>query len=129
MAQTAWQIWRKKSLLFFQAKNSLNILDLLCRIEEILIFIILPSITKNFLNILGLLCRFEEITIFIILPSKNLLKFTGFFAVPEWNKCLWLISNVYKKHFLRPIKILYFCLGWVEILMTPLILCCPIHNP
>ena len=94
MAQTAWQIWIKKSLFFFQAKNSLNIL--------------------------GLLCRFEEITIFIILPSKKLLKYTGFFAVPEWNKRLWLISKVYKKRFLRPVKILYFCLGWVEILMTPL---------
>ena len=44
-------------------------------------------------------------------------------AVPEWNKHLWLfISKVYKKLFLRLDKILYFCLGWVEILMTPL--CC-----
>ena len=41
-------------------------------------------------------------------------------VVPEQNKRLWLISKVYKKRFLRPVKILYFCLGWVEILMTPL---------
>ena len=80
MTQTAWQIWRKKYLyfstkhrklcrfeeisIFFnstkQKKNSLNILGLPWRIEEINIFIILPSI-KNSLNILGLLCRFEEI--------------------------------------------------------------------
>ena len=26
----------------------------------------------------------------------------------------------YKKQILRLVKILYFCLGWVEILMTPL---------
>ena len=31
------------SLFFYQAKNSLNILGLLCRFEEINIFIILPS--------------------------------------------------------------------------------------
>ena len=49
-------------------------------------------------------------------------KHEHFFAVPEWNKHLWFISNVYKKPFLRPVRILYFCLGWVEILMTPLII-------
>ena len=44
MDQTAWQIWRKKIFIFYQAKkNSFNILSLLCRIEAIIIFIILPS--------------------------------------------------------------------------------------
>ena len=38
----------------------------------------------------------------------------------ESHRHAWYISNVYKKQFLRPVKILYFCLGWVEILMTPL---------
>ena len=38
----------------------------------ILLCIIIPSI-KNSLNILGLLCRFEEIDILIILPSKKTL--------------------------------------------------------
>ena len=33
---------------------------------------------------------------------------------------MWFVSNVYMKQFSRPVKILYFCLGWVEILMTPL---------
>ena len=32
----------------------------------------------------------------------------AFFAMPEWNKRLWFISNVYKKQ--RPFKILYFAL-------------------
>ena len=54
MAQTSRLIWLKKSPFFFQAKNSLNIL--------------------------GLLCRFEEMTIFIFLPSKKLLKYTGVFC-------------------------------------------------
>ena len=96
MAQIAWQIWIKKSLFFFQA--------------------------KNFLNVLGLLCRLEAIVIFIILPSKKLFRYTGFLTVPEWNKGLWLISKLYKKQFLRLVKIFYFCLGWVKILMTPLLL-------
>ena len=38
------------------------------------------------------------------------------------NRRLWFISIVYKKWFWWRAKILYFCLGWVEILMTPLYL-------
>jgi hypothetical protein len=37
----------------------LNILGLLCKFEEINVFIILPS-KKTSLNILGLLCRIEK---------------------------------------------------------------------
>ena len=54
------QIWRNKYLFYStKQKTSLNILGLLCRIEEIDIFIILPSI-KNSLNILGPLCKIEK---------------------------------------------------------------------
>ena len=69
------------------------------------IFFILPSI-KNFLIILGILCRFEEINISITYSTKQ--------------KKFLIHILVYKKQFLQQVKILYFCLGWVEILMTPL---------
>ena len=61
------QIWRNKYFfLFYQAKiNSLNILSLLCRIEEINIFIIPPSRKNPWIYIL----RIEETNVFIILPS------------------------------------------------------------
>ena len=74
------------------------------------IFFILPSI-KNFLIILGILCRFEEINISITYSTKQ--------------KKILIHILVYKKQFLQQVKILYFCLGWVEILMTPLY---DIHN-
>ena len=67
---SAWQIWKKKNIFIIlpSIKNSLNMLGLLCRFEEIFI----PPRKKNSLNILGLLCRIEEINTFIILPSiKN----------------------------------------------------------
>ena len=35
---------------------------------------------------------------------------------------LTVYKQPYKKQILRPVKILYFCLGWIEILMTPLLL-------
>ena len=85
MAQTACRFKVKKYLFFFLPSN---ILGLLCRIEVINILIILPSI-KNFLIILGLLFRFEEINIFYYSTTLD------FFAVPEWNKRLWFISNIF----------------------------------
>ena len=88
------QIWRNDFFLFYQAKkNSLSILGLLCRIEEINIniYIILPSIKKS-LNKLGLLYRFEEIN---ILPSiKNSLDILGLLYRVEINKYF----NHYTKH-------------------------------
>ena len=114
-----------KKLLYYSTKQtiSLNILGLLCKIEEINIFIILPSI-KNSLNILGLLCRFEEINIFIILPSKkdslnilglcriekkalsfyqakNLLKYTGS-PLQNWRNKYFYYSTKHKKLFKNP---------------------------
>ena len=51
---------------------------------------------------------------------KKYPKGESFFVVPAGNKRIWFISKDYKERFLRPVKILYFCLAWVEILMTPL---------
>ena len=100
------QIWRNKYLFILPSKKtSLNILGLLRGIEEMNIFFILPSI-KNFLIILVILCRFEEINISITYSTKQ--------------KKFLIHILVYKKQFLQQVKILYFCLGWVEILMTPL---------
>ena len=101
MAHTAWQISRKKNPCFStKQKNTLNILGLLCRIEEINIFIILPSI-KNSLKILGLLCRFEEINIFIILPSKRKIpKYTGS-SLQIWKNKYFYQSTKHKKNFLN----------------------------
>ena len=52
---------------------------------------------------------------------KKYPKGESFFVVPAGNKRIWFISKDYKERFLRPVKILYFGLGWVEILMTPLL--------
>ena len=93
MAQTAWQIWRKKIFIFLPSKKTpytvsflqnwknkyystkqkifLNILCLPCRFEETNIFIILPSLKENSLNMLSILCRFEEIKCIFISPSKK----------------------------------------------------------
>ena len=56
------QNWKNR---YYSTKQKiiLNLLGLLCRIEEINIFIILPSKKKS-LNIPGVLCRFEETIIF-----------------------------------------------------------------
>ena len=109
MAQTTWQIWRRKKNLYFSTKHkktSWNDKYPLCRFEEINISIILTSkknflnilsflqnwknryystMQKIFLNILGLLCRIEEINIFIILPSiKKIL-----FECPGCSLQIW----------------------------------------
>ena len=49
-------------------------------------------------------------------------KHVSFFAVPEWNKPLWFISNVYKKISFQLIKILYFALIRLKSLLRP----CPV---
>ena len=94
MAQTAWQIWRKKNL-YFSTKQKLlkytvsflqnwknkcyspkqkmffHILSLLFRIDEINIFIILPSIKKNSFDILFVLWRIEKNGFIILLNQKK----------------------------------------------------------
>ena len=57
-------------------KKLLKYIETSLQILENKYFFVLPS-KKISLTILGLLCRIEEINIFIILPSKKLLEYTG----------------------------------------------------
>ena len=73
MAQTAWQIWRKKIIFIFLPSKKL--------LKYTVVFLqnwknkYYPTKQKILLNILGLFCRFEEINILYSTKQKNLLKY------------------------------------------------------
>ena len=78
MAQTAWQISRKKYPYFStKQKNSLNILCLFCRIETIALFFYQA---KTLLKYTGLLCRIEEINFLLFYQAKKPLNILGLFC-------------------------------------------------
>ena len=65
MAQTAWQIWRKKIFIFLPSKKTPYTVSFLQNWKNKYY----STKQKIFLNILGLICRIEEMNIVIILPT------------------------------------------------------------
>ena len=84
------QIWRKNIFIILPSKRKLlNILGLLCRIEIIKGFIILPSKKKNSWIYWVF---FEELKKYIIPLSKKLLEYLGS-SLQNWKKWLYYSSK------------------------------------
>ena len=92
MVQIIWQIWKNKNY-FTQQKIFLSILGLLCRIEEINIFIILPSI-KNSGS--GSSLQIWRNILFYYTKQKNLHKYPGP-SLQNWRNKYFYYSTKKKK--------------------------------
>ena len=100
MAQTAWQIWRKNIFIFLPSiKNYLNDKYPWSSLQnwKNKYFFILPS-KKTSLNILDLLCRIEEMSIFITYSTKQkkLLEYTES-SLWNWKNKYFYYSTKHKK--------------------------------
>ena len=91
MVQIIWQIWKNKNY-FTQQKIFLSILGLLCRIEEINIFIILPSI-KNSGS--GSSLQIWRNILFYYTKQKNLHKYPGP-SLQNWRNKYFYFSTIQK---------------------------------